>query len=131
MSTSRSVIINKFHSCFKSRTEIPKGLEEELMDSAFGEYEIEYNIEINYNNETEMIMNDLKRSDVLLIAKFMYRQYWSQQLSRFAEMKGLNTAEMAATGIADSKNMAVKMYAMATNEIENLLHNKRNNTYYE
>ena len=131
MPVPKKIVIDKFHSCFKSRTEILEELENEFMDSAFAEYELEFGREIDYDENSKTINNNLKRTDILLIAKFMYRQHWQQQLSRFAEMKGLSTTEMSITGIADSKAMATKMQKIASEEINEIIHKMRANTIYD
>jgi hypothetical protein len=130
MSTSYSIIKKKFESEPQSKVVLPDELILEFFDSALGEYELELN-PLNYNALTGIIEEDLTRSQILILAKLMYKYYISRDLDKYMKLQSMTGENLSVTGLGDSKKtMASRLESIST-EINTLFSKIKDSSYIE
>lgn len=128
MATPYEKIQRVFHASFQSKTEIPFDLEIQFLINAIGDFSLDL-YEIEYNDESKEIVEDLSQAEINLLGKLMYKYYLSRERDRMVKLSNIVGKDIQLTGMGDSKRVINLMYENVSNEIASMIHKLKTNTY--
>lgn len=103
MPTPYGKIQDVFHSKLKSKVEIIPELELQYFYNALGSFELDL-YSLNYDESNQVMIEDLNRSEILLLGTLMYREYLSQERDRALKLNNILGRDIKLTGSGDSKS---------------------------
>lgn len=129
MTVPYSDILDVFHSSFQSQTTIPTDLEKQFFLNALGYYELELN-ELDYDDVSETINNDLSRPHIIALGKLMYKYYLHRERDRILKLNNIVGKDIKLTAMGQSKQEINDAYDTTCEEVENLMNKLKDGSIY-
>ena len=128
MTTSKSSVLNYFHTEFQSTTVLNPELEDQFMLKAIGDFEL--NLEpIKYDNTNEVFGVILSNSEQSLLGKLMYKHYLTRERDRILKLNNIVGKDISLTSMGQAKSSILKACESVDYEIEKIISRLKTNSY--
>lgn len=99
---TKTDVIDSFHTLFRDRTALPKGLEDMWFSQAINSYELEIG-EVPYDRTTGEFGKDTPGAVINTLAYLMKVMYCERELSRVNKINNIITTDIKLNGNGDTK----------------------------
>lgn len=130
MATPYTKIQNVFYSCPQVKTEIWPDLERQFFFNALGDFSLDL-YDLDYDEETDEVIQDLSQSEVNVIGKLMYKHYLLRERDRVIKLNNIVGRDISLTGTGDTKRFISAAYESLLFEIDSMMHKLKTNTFYD
>lgn len=103
--TTFTDIETKFHSMPQTKYYIAEDLEQEWLDTAVADYELELDADLGYDNESHVFAGKLDNTTIRVLALMMYVSYLQRELSRVMALNGIYGKDIQITGTDATKRV--------------------------
>ena len=129
MATTFQDIETSFHSMPLTKYEIPEELEQEWLNNAVADYELELGCDLEYNSDTLCFSGDLSRSTVRVLALMMYVCYLQRELSRVMALNAIYGKDIQITGGDGTKRVTKAEFETEMARVRERLHKLKENSF--
>lgn len=103
--TTFADIEKKFHSMPQTKYYIAEDLEQEWLDTAVADYELELDANLGYDNAEHVFASKLDNTTIRVLALMMYVSYLQRELSRVMALNGIYGKDIQITGTDATKRV--------------------------
>lgn len=98
-------IEQKFHSMPQTKYYIAEDLEQEWLDTAVADYELDLSCDLHYDRENLVFEEKLDNVTIRVLALMMYVSYLQRELSRVMALNGIYGKDIQITGTDATKRV--------------------------
>ena len=127
--TTFTDIETSFHSMPLTKYRIDPGLEKQWLETALADYELELNVALDYDSESESWSNKLDRPTSRILALMMYVSYLQRELSRVMALNGIYAKDIQVTGADGTKRVTKQELDSELSRVNVMLHKLKRNCF--
>lgn len=119
----------QFHSMPLTKYKIPEGLEQEWLEVAIADYELDLSCDLGYDADELSFSTKLSNITVRILALMMYVCYLQRELSRVMALNGIYGKDIQITGGDETKRTTKAELENEMSRVRERLHKLKQNSF--